>query len=183
MTHPRRPDADPAPPRRGFLLTAAVAGGLAASYGTFAAIAGRFLFPARPRPKGWLFVADLARLKPGDAVDWRTPAGAPVTIARHGSAGTADDFIALSSTCPHLGCQVHWEGHRNRFFCPCHNGVFDPSGKAIAGPPAEAGQSLPRYPLKVEKGLLFIEVPLETRTAAAARLRKPGHDGCLTREV
>ena len=32
---------------------------------------------------------------------------------------------------------------------------------AIAGPPADAGQSLPRYPLKIEDGLLYLEAPLE----------------------
>ncbi len=150
------------PGRRGFLASAAMAGGLAAGYGTFALFAGRFLYPARPAETGWLFVADLSSFKPRDSLVYRTPAGAPVAVARRGSAGGADDFLALSSTCPHLGCQVHWEAQNNRFFCPCHNGVFDPSGKATAGPPADAGQSLLRYPLKVENGLLFILVPTDS---------------------
>lgn len=129
-------------------------GGLAAGYGAFAGLAGRFLYPAHPRPTGWMFVSEVARL--GDSFLYRTPAGESVTIARRG-----EDFIALSSVCPHLGCQVRWEGHHNRFFCPCHNGAFDPDGKATAGPPAKAGQSLTRYRLKIENGLLFIEVPLD----------------------
>jgi Rieske Fe-S protein len=54
---------------------------------------------------------------------------------------------------------VHWQSQDSRFFCPCHNGAFDPTGKAIAGPPAEAGQSLPRYPVRVESGMVFIEIP------------------------
>ncbi|MBI3273076.1 MAG: Rieske 2Fe-2S domain-containing protein [Planctomycetes bacterium] len=150
--------------RRGFLTSAAglaMAGGLAAGYGTFAAMAGRFLYPPHPTARGWLFVSDAASLKVGDSVVYRTPAGAPVVVARMAATGGVNDFLALSSTCPHLGCQVHWEAQNNRFFCPCHNGVFDPTGKATAGPPAEAGQSLPRYPLKVDRGLLYIEVPLE----------------------
>ena len=33
------------------------------------------------------------------------------------------------------------------------------------GPPADAGQSLVKYPLRVDNGLLFIEVPLEGLTS------------------
>lgn len=150
--------------RRTFLGTATsllMAGGLAAGYGSFAAVAGRYLYPAKPEKKGWLFVADVNSMKAGDSFTYRTPTGATVAIARQAASGDVADFIALSSTCPHLGCQVHWEGPNNRFFCPCHNGVFDPQGKGTGGPPGEAGQSLPRYPLKIENGLLYIEVPLE----------------------
>jgi Rieske Fe-S protein len=147
--------------RRSFLATAAMGAGLLAAYGTFAAMSGRFLYPARPRETAWLFVRDLRSMKPGDSLVYRTPAGATVAVARLGAAGTSDDFLALSSTCPHLGCQVHWESANRRFFCPCHNGVFDPSGKAVSGPPADAGQDLPRYPLDVVDGLLYIQVPTE----------------------
>lgn len=146
--------------RRSFFSSLAMAGGLASSYGAFAAIAGRFLFPAKPAPKAWVYVARVGELRPGAALAYRTPDGSPVSIARRGDTGRVEDFVALSSTCPHLGCQVHWESQHQRFFCPCHNGAFDPDGKALMGPPFEAGQSLPRYPLKIEGGLLYIEVPL-----------------------
>jgi Rieske Fe-S protein len=139
----------------------AMAGGLAAGYGGMGAVAARYLFPAKPTARRWMFVAELARLKVGESLAYTAPNGAPVNIARKGSAGTVEDFIALSSTCPHLGCRVNWEGQNKRFFCPCHNGVFDPEGKGIGGPPGDAGQSLPRYPLKIENGLLMIEVPVE----------------------
>ena len=150
--------------RRGFLKSAAslvMTGGLVLGYGTCGVIAARFLYPAEGRKTRWQFVAQASRLQPGDALTYRTPTGETVTIARHGSGDSAADFVALSSTCPHLGCQVHWEGHQSRFFCPCHNGVFDPSGAPLEGPPAEAGQRLPEYPLKVEDGLLLIDVPIE----------------------
>jgi len=100
---------------------------------------------------------------------------------------------ALSSTCPHLGCQVRWEAQNDRFFCPCHNGVFDQSGVATAGPPGEAGQSLPKYELKVEDGLLHIAVPPPQFAEGKAEptphqagiieaeetISGPGHDPCL----
>jgi len=144
--------------RRTFLSSLAMYTGLASAYGFFVSLAGRFLFPSRPAPKTWQFVAELVRLPASSTINYRTPVGQRVTITRTGERGTVDDFIALSSTCPHLGCQVHWEPHNSRFFCPCHNGVFDVSGTATEGPPRVAGQSLARFPLKVENGLLFIEV-------------------------
>jgi Rieske Fe-S protein len=125
-------------------------------------MAGRFLYPSEGRKMAWVFVLEIARMQPGDSLRYETPVGQTVTVTRRTANGTVEDFLALSSTCPHLGCKVHWESANNRFFCPCHNGAFDPSGKAIAGPPAEAGQSLSHYALKIENGLLFMEVPLET---------------------
>lgn len=127
----------------------------------------RFLYPARPRKEAWVFLSEPGRLKLGDSVEFQAPTGEKIAVARLGDAGDVDDFIALSSTCPHLGCQVHWEARNARFFCPCHNGVFDPSGKGTGGPPGDAGQDLPRYELKLENGLLYILVPTEALTAGA----------------
>jgi phenylpropionate dioxygenase-like ring-hydroxylating dioxygenase large terminal subunit len=139
----------------------AMAGGLAVSYGTAGVIAGRYLYPSKPLEERWLYVSTVRKLAPGSSFPFRTPLGETVTIARQSEGETAEDFVALSSTCPHLGCQVSWEQANDRFFCPCHNGVFDPSGRATSGPPADAGQDLPEFPLKVEKGLLYIRVPVE----------------------
>jgi nitrite reductase/ring-hydroxylating ferredoxin subunit len=153
------------PDRRGFLGRAAswaMGGSLIASYGTCGLMAGRYLFPARPRAVHWQFVAVVDELAEGAGLAWRSPTGESIAIARRGSTGTVADFVALSSTCPHLGCQVHWEAHNARFFCPCHNGVFDPEGTPLSGPPADAGQSLPQYPLRVDEGLLYIQVPIES---------------------
>jgi len=179
-----RDEKGPAPDgleRRRFLGAAtggAMAAGLIASYGTIGVMAGRFLYPAHGTRKAWLFVTEVGRLRPGDSMRFRAPGGATVAIARRGRGEAAEDFLALSDICPHLGCKVHWEAQNNRFFCPCHNGAFDPEGRAIAGPPADANQSLPRYPLEVRNGLLFIEVPVEG-VQMQARLERPGHDGCL----
>lgn len=168
---------DPTPPpigRRSFLSRAtgaAMAGGLCAGYGAFGLMAGRFLYPAKPDAKSWLYVSDLGRMKPGDSLTYVTPTGATVAVARQGAKGDVSDFIALSSTCPHLGCKVHWEQAANRFFCPCHNGAFDAQGAPISGPPKEANQPLPRFPLKVEDGLLYIESPLPDDVERRARRR------------
>lgn len=156
--------------RRGFVFkasTAAMGAGLAASYGTLAAMMGRFVYPATGEARGWLFVSTIVDFPAGGALDFETPSGAKIVVARHGDGETEDDFLALSSVCPHLGCSVHWEQPRDRFFCPCHNGAFDRTGKATEGPPLAANQSLTRYPLKVEDGLLYIEAPLTSLVQAS----------------
>ncbi|MEM8962472.1 MAG: ubiquinol-cytochrome c reductase iron-sulfur subunit [Acidobacteriota bacterium] len=170
----------------GWLSTLATVVGLTAAYGTLAAMMGRFLFPAGPPTKGWLYVSPLGRIGQGESLLFRTPAGATVNVARQGTGNGAEDFIALSSTCPHLGCQVHWEPQNDRFFCPCHNGVFSPDGTGVSGPPGDAGQNLPRYSLKAEDGLLFIELDLEEVAMGPGEVidhldapRGPGHDPCL----
>lgn len=153
--------------RRGALLGGALVftmlGGLVAGYGTLASLALRFLFPKR-RKLPWLFVAEVDRIRPGESFLFLSPVGVSVLVRREGESppGRDPSFVALSSTCPHLGCQVHWEAHRERFFCPCHNGTFDPAGEPTGGPVLAAHQRLPRYPLKVEKGLLFIQMSATT---------------------
>ncbi len=177
--------------RRSFVSTLsriAMGTGLVAGYGMLGAIAARFLYPSRGDDKGWQFVTEMDRLAVGQSIRYRTPAGESVNVTRIGRGGTEQDFIALSSVCPHLGCQVHWEAHNDRYFCPCHNGVFDSSGRATAGPPADAGQSLATFPLRVENGVLMIEVPLKKLTRderhdralrLARRRMNAGHDPCL----
>lgn len=170
--------------------------GLVGGYGAFGLIAGRYLYPARPADRSWQFVTPLDEVRVGESLRYRSPAGETVNITRRAREGDADDFIALSSVCPHLGCQVHWQPQNERYFCPCHNGTFDPSGVGTGGPPGDAGQSLPRFPLRVDGGLLFIRVTTVRLTAvdadgtahvAEARGRVldeaprsgPGHDPCL----
>ncbi|MFO0902487.1 MAG: Rieske (2Fe-2S) protein [Pirellulales bacterium] len=160
-------DVDSPDDRRRFLrrsASVAMAAGLAASYGTMAVYAGRFLYTVQD-DHAWLFVTDVASLPPGGSIPFESPTGVRVTVVRRaaqvGAAeARAEDFAALSSVCPHLGCRVHWEPQNGRYFCPCHNGAFDAEGKATEGPPAAAGQELPRYPVRVDRGLVFLEMPL-----------------------
>jgi Rieske Fe-S protein len=166
------------PTRRTFLgrwAGLAMTTALVASYGTFGWMAGRFLIPTRGARRGWLLVSDLASFGPGATRTFVAPSGERIVVAHRGAAGDAahasdgvDAFVALSSTCPHLGCQVGWQPQEQRFFCPCHNGTFAPDGRATGGPPFDAGQSLPRYPLRIESGLLYIEVKLGAAVGGAA---------------
>lgn len=180
--------AAPEPDRRSFLTgasTIAMGAGLAGGYGAFGLIAGRFLYPARGADRQWQLVAETSRLATGESLLYRGPAGETINVTRQGTTGDATDFIALSSVCPHLGCQVHWEAQNNHYFCPCHNGTFDAEGIGTGGPPGDAGMTLPKYPLKVEKGLLFIEVAVGQLAQrgevleSAPGIHGPGHDPCL----
>ena len=150
--------------RRSFLgkVSSVVMGfGLTVGYGMFGWLIGRFLYPTGDSGNAWQFLTDLASFPVGKSMTYKGPAGQKVVVTRLAENQNTDDFIALSSVCPHLGCAVHWEGNNDRFFCPCHNGAFTATGDPISGPPKDAGQTLPRYPLKIENGLLFIEVPTD----------------------
>ena len=47
-----------------------------------------------------------------------------------------NQYVAYESRCTHLLCPVLYQPNKERIFCPCHEGVFDPnSGKNLAGPP------------------------------------------------
>ena len=147
--------------RRGFLSLGAMVAGLMSGYGALAAIAGRFLYPARPAVRQWMFVARSKEIALGESLLYESPSGERINITRKTEDGEASDFVALSSVCPHLGCQVHWEAQNDRYFCPCHNGIFDPEGVGTGGPPGDAGQVLPRYEVDVQNDLLYLRVGVD----------------------
>jgi menaquinol-cytochrome c reductase iron-sulfur subunit len=66
----------------------------------------------------------------------------------------ADNFIAFSINCTHLGCPVRWLAGANLFMCPCHGGVYYQDGTVAAGPPP---LPLPRYPVRVKDGEVQIQ--------------------------
>jgi Rieske Fe-S protein len=47
-----------------------------------------------------------------------------------------NNWVAFEQKCTHLSCPVIPQPQQGRFFCPCHEGVFDiATGERIAGPP------------------------------------------------
>ena len=140
--------------RRSFLSYAAMAGGLIASFGGAVLMAGRYIYPR----KGVLrvrevFLAPMSDIPPGKSRVYVLPTGGRALVTNTGA-----DVVALSNICPHLGCNVHWEEEKRHFFCPCHGGVFDASGKATAGPPADEKTDLQTFELKRVGDNLFIKV-------------------------
>jgi Rieske Fe-S protein len=41
---------------------------------------------------------------------------------------------AMSSVCPHRGCDVDWNGNEKVWDCPCHGSRFAPDGTVLRGP-------------------------------------------------
>jgi len=147
--------------RRSWLASALMGVGLLASYGTLAGQTLSFLLPTGlAKSKRRIFIGPVAAFQQDTVRTIRDLEGNEVLVKR-----TKDGFQAFSSTCPHLGCKVHWEADAARFFCPCHNGVFNADGIAISGPPADAGQSLYPAPLIVdgESQVVYLEVKVPRR--------------------
>ena len=57
-----------------------------------------------------------------------------VWLVRRKSEGTAGEnpVVALTATCPHLGCMIQHDAKDNRFVCPCHRAVFGLDGERVA---------------------------------------------------
>jgi cytochrome b6-f complex iron-sulfur subunit len=85
---------------------------------------------------------DAQKLPPGSALMFRF--GSKPTMLIHHSDGT---WTALSAVCTHLGCTVQYQPDKQRIFCACHGGVYDPKdGRNVSGPPPKP---LRRYEVKV----------------------------------
>ena len=140
--------------RRQVLINLFMWGGLVLSYGTGLFFALRYVYPRRAQRRlRTIFFAPAADLPPGVSKTYTLPDGNQALVTN-----TGVEVVALSNICPHLGCKVHWEVRNQRFFCPCHGGVFDNDGVATAGPPAAEGQSLKKFPIRRVGNNLFLEV-------------------------
>lgn len=142
--------------RRDMLASVLMAGGLIVSYGVLGIQALLFLLPERIRPRTRrLFAGQFNQYKNGSVQVFFDLRGNKILVKRTGSM-----LKAFDSTCPHLGCKVHWEEEKQIFFCPCHRGIFDPDGLAISGPPAAAGQRLASVPVEIDEksGVVYLEV-------------------------
>jgi Rieske Fe-S protein len=64
-----------------------------------------------------------------------------------------DEFIAISTSCMHLGCPVRWVSPAQRFVCPCHGGVYNAIGGVEGGPPV---RPLDRFKTRVQDGQVQI---------------------------
>lgn len=131
---------------------------MAAAYGLFAVRAVQFVFPERKTlHKTRIFLAFASDIPQGASKSIPMPSGDQLLLSstRRIDAGKESTFVAFSSSCPHLGCRVHWDSLAERFVCPCHQGVFDAKGVAISGPPAQSGSNLKHYPVEVSGNSIY----------------------------
>ncbi len=142
--------------RREFLASVFAGIGVLASYSLLAGEGLMFLLPGSGKAKTRkIFAGQIDQFEPGAVRTFYDISGNEILLRR-----SAEGFQAFDSTCPHLGCKVRWQKEKNRFHCPCHNGVFNPDGIAISGPPGDAGQKLTSIPVEVDEksGVIYLEV-------------------------
>jgi len=80
----------------------------------------------------------------------RTVSQKPVYVARD----SAGQLTVLSAVCTHLGCTVPWIEKQDKFICPCHQAIFDPTGRLLGGP---APRGMDALPMKIEQGVVKVQ--------------------------
>lgn len=86
--------------------------------------------------------AELAKVTEMELAEEDVPPAGAATIFQFGARKAIlirhDDgtLVCFSAVCTHLGCTVAYQADRDRIYCACHGGVYDPrTGRNIAGPP------------------------------------------------
>ena len=69
-------------------------------------------------------IAAVADVPEGSSVNFHYPDESYPALLIHLPGG---QFVAYEQRCTHLLCPVLYQHERQRIFCPCHEGVFDPA--------------------------------------------------------
>jgi len=138
--------------RREAMISLSMAAGLVLSCGTAAFYGLRYLFGRQaPARKVSVPVAVTDDVPEGRSLLREDLSGRKFLLVRRG-----EGVRAFSTTCTHLGCQVHWKPEEKTFFCPCHDGVFDADGNPVSGPPPAP---LAQYPVELRGSTVFVTMP------------------------
>ncbi len=71
-----------------------------------------------------------------------------------------DQWVALIAVCTHLGCTVQYQGDKDRIYCACHGGVYNPrTGGNVSGPPPKP---LERLEVKLLDSAVVVSRPPRT---------------------
>ena len=85
---------------------------------------------------------------------------------------SADEYIAISTRCAHVGCPVRFVEASGNFICPCHGGVYGFVGERIGGPPV---RPLDRFQTRVTNGQVELGPRYSvTNSLDPVRARDPG---------
>jgi Rieske Fe-S protein len=58
--------------------------------------------------------------------------GSEPAILIHMASG---QYRAFSAVCTHLSCTVQYRSDLQMIWCPCHNGIYNLTGRNVSGPP------------------------------------------------
>jgi Rieske Fe-S protein len=83
-------------------------------------------------------------LKPGEGVIFRFGSRPGLLVRLQDGS-----YRAFEATCTHLNCTVQYRADLGQIWCACHNGLFDLTGKNVAGPPP---RPLEQYEVNVVEG-------------------------------
>jgi nitrite reductase/ring-hydroxylating ferredoxin subunit len=67
-----------------------------------------------------------------------------------------DSAHAFEAKCPHEQCDLNYTHGKQKIECPCHDGVFDLSGKVLEGPPP---RPLETYQTIVDGERILLRIP------------------------
>lgn len=143
--------------RRGYLrILGILSGGLA--LGNVAVAAGAFRRRTAGAREELVIVEDAASVPIGGSVRFTYPTERdPAVLVRLDD----DVFVAYSTICTHLACEVIHRDDEGDLYCPCHDGHFAVAdGAPTAGPPV---RPLPGIELEARDGAILAvgEAPLE----------------------
>jgi cytochrome b6-f complex iron-sulfur subunit/menaquinol-cytochrome c reductase iron-sulfur subunit len=172
-----KPGAPEAPTRRKVLAGLAAGTGAAAAAAATWPLAAAALDPlaasgAAPDAP-WVEVAGEREVRAGAPL--RATVRVPVrdgfftTLVEIGAVwlqrGAKGELLALSATCPHLGCGLGLDG-KGGFVCPCHDSRFAGDGEARTGP---SPRGMDPMPVRVEAGRVLVQA---VRFATGTKARR-----------
>lgn len=91
----------------------------------------KFVFPPYQEPDQVVLpYADFKDIEPNSVKNF--PWGNKPGLLKKNDDGSLTVFVAV---CTHLDCNVTYLAGQRKFFCACHDGWYDESGRNIGGPP------------------------------------------------
>jgi len=135
--------------RREFLMGLGIVGAVVIAIGVFFRNVLAYLYPPeKEKTYHKYLVAKTDEIPVGKAKEM-TLSNKPIFVVH-----LEDGYKVFSGVCTHLGCIVRWEEKKGRFYCPCHQGIFDKTGVVTGGPPP---RPLDEFEVEVDKKLVFIK--------------------------
>jgi len=92
---------------------------------------------------------DAQKIAPGSVLMFKF-GSKPAMLIHHKD----DTWTAMLAVCTHLGCTVQYEPDKNRIYCACHGGVYDPkTGANVSGPPPKP---LKKFNVKINEQSVLV---------------------------